>query len=80
MSEELIARLDSGECSNELDVAIEIALFDPDVSIRANAAGTKVIYTRRSGKETTHYAADWSMDEARAATIDRLRSLTGAKP
>lgn len=78
MIEELIARLERGECSNELDVAIEIALFDPDVSIRANAAGTKVIYTRRSGKETTHYAADWSMDEERSITIDLLRSLKDA--
>lgn len=82
LTEDLIARLDSGECSNELDMAIEIALFDPDVSVRPNAAGTKLIYTKRSGKEATFMAADWSMQGERARTIMRLRAAltrTGGK-
>lgn len=77
---ELIKRLDAGETSNELDIAIEIALFNPDIAIRANAAGTKVIYTKRDGKETTHWAGDWTMECNRQHTIALLRAVsrTGA--
>jgi len=49
---------------NYLDVRIEVALFKPDTcytDVRANAAGTKVIYTDRMGKEVTHWAPDWTM-------------------
>lgn len=49
--------------SNYYDVLCEIALFEPDVihrSIRANAAGTKVIYTDHEGNDTTCWARDWT--------------------
>ena len=49
--------------SNDYDVLCEIALFEPDAkshSIRANAAGTKVIYTDHDGEETTCWARDWT--------------------
>lgn len=49
--------------SNDYDVLCEIALFEPDVShrsIRANAAGTKVIYTDHDGNEETYWAGDWT--------------------
>lgn len=60
--------------SNELDIACEIAMFEPDgtySSVRANSAGTKVIYTKTDGTEETHWAQDWSM--ARPSTITLLR-------
>lgn len=71
----LKARLNAGEISNELDIAIEIALFNPDVAVRANSAGTKVIYTKRDGSEVTHWAEDWSMDRNRARAIAILTAL-----
>lgn len=61
--------------SNDLDVEIEIALFNPDVSVRANAAGTKVIYTKRDGSEATHLAWDWTMTRNRHRTLAALRAL-----
>ena len=71
---ELIARLEKAKkSSNDLDVAVEIALFKPDqhhVAVRANSAGTKVIYTRPDGREETFWARDWSMD--RPGTIALL--------
>lgn len=72
---EIIERLERGECSNELDIAIEIELFDPPVSVRPNAAGTKLIYTLRSGKKETFWADDHSMPERRGLALDRLRAL-----
>lgn len=75
---ELIERLEKGETGNEMDIAIEIALFEPDAdysAIRANAAGTKVIYTKRSGAEVTHWAGDHSMGLRRERTIALLRAL-----
>jgi len=65
---------------NALDVQIEIALFEPDeesASIRANAAGTKVIVTSPAGKDTTYRARDWTMD--RAVTLAVLRSRAQSK-
>ena len=61
--------------SNGLDVEIEIALFNPDVSIRSNAAGSKVIYTKRDGSEATHLAWDWTLDRNRSRTVALLRAL-----
>lgn len=64
--------------SNELDILSEIALFEPDaeyVSVRVNAAGTKLIYTSADGKEKTHWARDWTISPAeRAATAASLRA------
>lgn len=59
----LIDRLASGEKSNELDVLIEVATFLPKAAVetcRANAAGTKVIYTDVDGKDHTHWAFAWT--------------------
>jgi hypothetical protein len=64
--------------SNELDVLIEVALFEPDAthqSCRANSAGTKVIYTRHAGGQDTHWAPDWTGRNIRSVTLERLRSL-----
>jgi hypothetical protein len=66
--QDLIDRLkaEAGD-GNALDVAIEAALFEPTEkwkSCRANAAGTKVIYTNYKGEEVTHWADDWTDDSA----------------
>ena len=45
------------ESDNEVDVLVEIALFEPDedaTAISSNAAGTKVIYYGHDGKSETH--------------------------
>ncbi|GAA5542463.1 hypothetical protein [Brucella sp. NBRC 113783] len=64
--------------SNNTDVLIEVALFEPDndyVSARPNAAGTKVVYMRRSGKADTFWAADHTLTpESRAKAIALLRA------
>lgn len=44
---------------NELDVIAEVEAFIPDefyTACRANAAGTKVIYTAHNGREITCWA------------------------
>jgi len=73
----LIARLEKATSgSNELDMAIEIALFDPDVSVRPNSAGTKLIYTTRSGAQNTYWAGDHTLTpERRAKSLSLLRAL-----
>ena len=72
---ELIDRLEKARRgSNELDIAVEIALFKPDqyhTTIRANAAGTKVIYTRHDGREETFWARGWSEDRKGAIALLR---------
>lgn len=65
----LLDRLNANERSNELDVLVEVALFQPcDIyaAARANSAGTKVIYTRRDGREETCWAPDWSREPDRS--------------
>lgn len=60
-----------------LDVLIEIALFEPNedwAAIRANSAGTKVIYTRADGSQGTFRAFDWTMDRNQAAARLSLRA------
>lgn len=77
---QLIERVEAGERSNALDVLIEVALFRSDenyASVRANAAGTKVIYRSHLGKETTHFAADWTMFPDRALQDLRSRAQQG---
>lgn len=68
------------QTSNATDVLVEIALFEPcDAfkAIRANDAGTKVIYTLANGKEATAWAYDWTFDApARANTASLLRAST----
>lgn len=73
---ELIERVEAGERSNALDVLIEIALFRPDRfyrSVRANSAGTKVIYTSVAGYDSTHWPPDWTLKPER--TLASLRAL-----
>lgn len=61
---DLIARVEAAPREdNSLDVLCEVALFKPDsvfTAIRANAAGTKVIYTDRVGNQVTCWAEPWS--------------------
>lgn len=62
---------------NALDVQVEIALFEPDkpyASVRANAAGTKLIYADHGGREQTCWAGDWTMADRRANTAAALRA------
>lgn len=61
---------------NSLDVLIEIALFQPDddyVAVRANAAGTKVIYTEVDGREETCWAPEWTGDRKVTAAMLKER-------
>jgi len=80
-ADELLAlaeRVEQAEKSdNALDVLVETALFQPGsvyTAIRANAAGTKVIYTDRAGNNVTCWAEDWTMDRRRIGTADALRA------
>lgn len=76
---ELIKRVEGlDRPSNELDVLIEVALFKPDgrhVAARANAAGTKVVYSRGEGGSDTHWAPDYTLAHRRADTVALLRSM-----
>jgi hypothetical protein len=75
---ELAARVEGlTEVSNGLDVLCEIALFKPDEhwkSVRANEAGTKVIYTTVSGRQETYWAPEWTARAERPATAAALRA------
>jgi hypothetical protein len=77
---ELAERVEAaGHNDNALDVLVEIALFRPDkrfIAIRANAAGTKVIYTDHSGRESTHLAWDWT--DHRLGCADRRKQTAAA--
>ena len=67
---------------NGLDVEAEIALFRPNsvyAAVRANAAGTKVIYTDRAGNDVTCWAEDWTMEPRRASTAAALRARAHSK-
>lgn len=63
---------------NFLDVKVEIALFKPGrvfSAVRANNAGTKVIYTDPAGNDVTCWAQDWTYNPAlRASAAARLRA------
>lgn len=77
--DDLVARVEAGERSNELDVLVEVAVFRASKNwkaIRANAAGTKVIYTDIPGKEFTCRARDWSEWPAALAAL-RARLTKG---
>lgn len=77
---ELAERVANGKgCDNALDVEIEVALFTPDlesIAVRANAAGTKVIYSNRCGTESTHWAEEWTADRPSAAAYLRALATT----
>ena len=68
---------------NRTDVLIELALFKPDenyVSVCANNAGTKVIFTRTNGKRETCSAYDYTLTpERRAKCIALLRGREGGR-
>lgn len=63
---------------NTVDVLIEVALFEPStafIACRSNDAGTKVVYTTRSGDQVTHWAHDWTHDaDSRDEAARRLRA------
>lgn len=74
---ELVERLKTGERSNALDMAVEMAVFTPGdgyQSVRPNAAGTKLIYTRDDGRSETCWAWDWSLHPVKA--IELLTALS----
>jgi len=80
--DELLALADEilaiGRGSNEHDVRAEVALFQPGIcytSCRANAAGTKVIYTDKVGNQVTCWADDWTSPHRRYVTAAALRAL-----
>jgi hypothetical protein len=79
---ELIEALEKSSVpDNKLDVAVEIALFDPEIAIRANSAGTKVIVTHSSGRERTYLARDYTLSQAaRERSIALLRALHKEEP
>lgn len=73
--------LETKLADNALDVQIEIALFRPGsvyTAVRANAAGTKLIYTDRAGNDVTCWAEDWTMRDNRDATVAALRARSAA--
>ncbi len=77
--EALIERLEKGETGNALDIAIDIALFEPDqdhVAVKANNAGTKLVYTRAHGGTDTFWARDHTLNDRRVSlAIASLKSL-----
>jgi hypothetical protein len=79
---ELAERVEKAEVSdNALDVLVEIALFEPVgryVSVRANAAGTKAIYTMADKSQLTTWADDWTIASRREATVAALRARSAA--
>lgn len=66
--DELISRLRKGEItSNEFDVLWEIEHFEPCktyASVKANWAGTKLVYTRQDGSQQTCRAMDWAYSDS----------------
>lgn len=80
--EELIALAERVEAmkgfgNNSIDVLIECALYQPGTvytAIRANNAGTKVIYTDAAGNDVTCWAEGWTTANRRAATCASLRA------
>ncbi|MFC7067399.1 hypothetical protein [Brucella rhizosphaerae] len=71
-----LSKLDGPD--NETDVLVEVALFRPDKfykSARANAAGTKVVFTRTDDMCETFWARDHTKTpERRAKSIALLRA------
>jgi hypothetical protein len=63
--------------SNAIDVKVELTLFKPSETwpkCRANAAGTKVIYTNQWGMDHTFYPRDWSMEPLKSEAIAALEA------
>ena len=67
----------AGKASNAMDVRVEVALFKPNSvysAVRANAAGTKVIYTDHAGNEVTCWAQEWSHPTVAPTIIAALKA------
>ena len=80
---ELLARVEAAtEGDNALDMEIESALFKPDqtfASVRANSAGTKLIYKRHDGMEQTLWAYDYTLNsKSREAAVARINEALAA--
>ena len=76
----LIERVEKArEVDNRLDCEIDVALFKPDRrhrSVRMNAAGTKLIYTRHDGSQDTYRSWLHTLNVGtRVRAIALLRSL-----
>lgn len=69
MTANLLSRLQGLKApSNEIDMAFEIATFEPDdtyKAVRANDAGTKLVYTLADGRTVTHWAWDHTLTQDR---------------
>lgn len=81
---ELVERLEQANWpDNRLDCEIDIALFAPDrkhASVRMNAAGTKLIYTRYDGRTDTYWSQDHTLTADRRATaLEQLRAIASAE-
>lgn len=79
----LIARIEAGERSNELDLAVELALFKPTKnwpSARANTARTKIIYVAKDGSEETCWPREWEHYPDVIAALAKARPSTGEMP
>ena len=78
--QDLIERLKRSRSSdNALDMEVEIATFRPDAkyaAVRANNAGTKLIYTTHEGIDETCWAWDWTQNAAnRAAAVEAATAI-----
>ena len=68
---------------NAVDVLCEVALFKPTqtwVAVRANDAGTKVVYTDDLGDEQSFWADDLTGEGQREATAAALRAIAAGQP
>ncbi|HEX7822872.1 MAG TPA: hypothetical protein VF463_19925 [Sphingobium sp.] len=70
--------MSASDYDNAIDVLVEVALFDADkeyVAVRANDAGSKVIYTDDAGRDRTYWARDWTISSVRLTNAaDELRA------
>lgn len=68
---DLIGRVERAQGPDRaLDMAVAIAIFKPDrrhISVMPNAAGTKLVYSRPSGKTDTHWAYDYTLNDVSKA-------------
>lgn len=65
--------------SNDIDIDIDIALFEPDSqyrSVKPNAAKTKLVFTLADGTTRTHWADDHTLTgESRDRAARRLSAI-----
>ena len=78
MTQTIIDKLERADGpDNALDVLVEVALFQPSEiwpKCRANAAGTKVIYTNNWGADFTNWPRDWTMLPLKTEALTALRA------